>query len=1689
VGSAIEQDLAKIRGQKPRSIDDDLAAIRASKPPPRDETPAPDNSFDPIGTLRKAGNYIADEAGVRDYIVEPAKQIIADPLHAPLAIAKSITGQMAQRANEMAVGGGAAKPASAGKSRYGFGGGMPGVEKTPTPLETAKAALATVGNLAGGGLGEVGDVVAAKVAPRIGEVVAKILGHGATGATYMETQDPTHPIKSLVGGGLMGAGMGAVPEVVKAVRPIHEDLAAIRVKQLETELAAQTNRRATAERAADVDELTNIANKRAFTKALPTAEKDANTAIVRFDINGFKSVNDVHGHAAGDKALAQIPTSLAQAAADLKIPERLFRVGGDEFAAIVPKDVAEAYRDRAEELYGIRDHGNDVRTSISGGVGLTDAAADAAAITRKQTQSAAQGIRGRGGKVPAEPLPSEAPAVPKRSERGLYNSRTTPAGKLYKPEEMETQPLLDEVLRRRQAAETYYDFKNARKYGPGSVVTRNNDTALAKAEGMLMERDGLSREQIDNEVNTRMEATGDTSFNYGANEGTAELPYMRATVRAKTGESDLFGKPVEADVPAQTSMLDENAGTAGTRPLAGAERAARGELEKVRVQLQGETDPAKRMAAASRVAELERLVNRDQSIGAPEMAARAASEPPVEPPPADQQSFFMRAQPTPGAIAHTQPMEVPVGSASPQPAVQDATIHPTPNAPGLGSSRPVQWAAIPRAIKALVNPMALGPTAEATGGLIRHVTAMGWREQAIRNEALRSLGDYVGKFTKLQSVQVWDAAEHGKPTGDPTVDAALPTLRTAQDHLTKQLIDLDRFKAAAAIDNYLGRFWEQPGQTDMGMIGRLFGKRPLEGPKSFLKQRTLVNFTDGLDRGLVPLTYNFVDAQLAKMTEMQRVINAEQMLREEKAAGRAKPVVFGQKPPVDSEGRPWQRIDTTGSDPAFTVYGPPNVTVKEAFDANVRAQLTDVIEGLPNLEHERLPRVNMGGRSAAGAWGVASTAGEKMQTRYGGPDTVIMHELGHVLDARYRLYRKLVLPNDQSPVLGELRSLAELRHEGLPNVTPKFKNYVQGREEQIANAVHALIYAPELMQQVAPTVRTRLISFLQSKPELAPLLDIKPSLAIGEAEYKTPIFGITTVGHWHAPAESAAVWHNYLSRGLKGNPLVDAYMAPAQAAQQMMLGISGFHGTVIATEAMFSELALGVENLVNRGGVRGRVPASVPRAAVAPVTGAAIGRRVMQEFLKPGTHPELANVIDGMMKGGYRGTIQSEFWTGDRIQNLKKAYGDALNAESKGRRFFGMAKLPLDALWAGIELASKPILGKYVPWQKTYATYAKVAQELARLPEGTPIEDVRRVMGDVVNEMDYRFGQVIYDNHFINNTVKNIAQMMFLAPGWTAGTATLMGRGASQAIRGLDEAGRVAWSKVGVGENRPRRVGDTEFAGPSAAYWLSAAAGTMLINGIMTKIYTGQDPHGKDFWAFRNGTTDANGNPNRSTIPGYIMHDVRGWMTHPVKLFGNKLSPLLTYMWHAAKNQDYFGDEVYNPEDLAMTRAVQLGKAAGKQFGPLSIQNYLEAKKRGQTGTQQKVMNAFGITPAPRDFVRTDAENKMNEYGVLRGHRIATPEQKAASDARSSIVAGLRSGDRVSAFKIAKDALASKAMTRKEVDLAMKAAAKNTSIESFKRLSVPQALEVYKLGSQEEKARWQQALSNKLSRARKAGKF
>jgi diguanylate cyclase (GGDEF)-like protein len=125
---------------------------------------------------------------------------------------------------------------------------------------------------------------------------------------------------------------------------------------------------------ADLDALTNLHNRRFFHETLAREVSRAHRyerklALIVFDLDDFKEVNDKIGHLAGDSVLAEAADRVRDVVRSADIA---CRVGGDEFAVILPEssldDADQLYR-RIQNAVSARPIGQAGKLFLSAGVG------------------------------------------------------------------------------------------------------------------------------------------------------------------------------------------------------------------------------------------------------------------------------------------------------------------------------------------------------------------------------------------------------------------------------------------------------------------------------------------------------------------------------------------------------------------------------------------------------------------------------------------------------------------------------------------------------------------------------------------------------------------------------------------------------------------------------------------------------------------------------------------------------------------------------------------------------------------------------------------------------------------------------------------------------------------------------------------------------------------------------------------------------------------------------------------------------------------------------------------------------------------------------------------------------------------------------------------------------------------------
>jgi diguanylate cyclase (GGDEF)-like protein len=109
------------------------------------------------------------------------------------------------------------------------------------------------------------------------------------------------------------------------------------VDTLRQELQQTRNRLDEAEKTADQDHLLPLLNRRAFVRELTryislASRYGTPASLIYFDLDGFKLVNDTHGHSGGDAVLAHFADVLQQSVRD---SDSVGRLGGDEFGILL----------------------------------------------------------------------------------------------------------------------------------------------------------------------------------------------------------------------------------------------------------------------------------------------------------------------------------------------------------------------------------------------------------------------------------------------------------------------------------------------------------------------------------------------------------------------------------------------------------------------------------------------------------------------------------------------------------------------------------------------------------------------------------------------------------------------------------------------------------------------------------------------------------------------------------------------------------------------------------------------------------------------------------------------------------------------------------------------------------------------------------------------------------------------------------------------------------------------------------------------------------------------------------------------------------------------------------------------------------------------------------------------------------
>ena len=464
-------------------------------------------------------------------------------------------------------------------------------------------------------------------------------------------------------------------------------------------------------------------------------------------------------------------------------------------------------------------------------------------------------------------------------------------------------------------------------------------------------------------------------------------------------------------------------------------------------------------------------------------------------------------------------------------------------------------------------------------------------------------------------------------------------------------------------------------------------------------------------------------------------------------------------------------------------------------------------------------------------------------------------------------------------------------------------------------------------------------------------------------------------GQAYAPEGFARVYNNWISRGFHDvdEALGNAYEGARRASNSITgleLGLSGYHTLTMAQESMVNSVANAVGYA--RAGKPLAAARSLGEAPVAPVSYALKGKKIQDIYLglSQGTQhmrdvTDLLTAAGGRAKAGhyspdYEFSKTGSYWTafkrgalkGQLIADRAEALGSPLGAAKVGFRHLGRI----------MDTVAQPIFQAYIPKIKNGAFYENMSAWLKAHPNATREEQVGAAR-QVWDSIDNRFGELVQDNIFMNEVIKQVGTLSLRSWSWTVGS----GRELGGAVR---DVARAPFKRpAGSGPNDTRWTQKMDYA-----IALPVVYGTL--SAIYQALKTGEAPKDiHDLMAPRTGGADpATGEPERLIMPGY-MKDVFGFAEHPVDEMTNKVATGPKMVGQLAENQDWRGDPIFPPDPSVPEWLTAFWNYASQNVGPISARSLAKGRKEGSniSGLEQ----VLGVRAAPRYLTDPEGYEQM----------------------------------------------------------------------------------------------------------------
>lgn len=510
--------------------------------------------------------------------------------------------------------------------------------------------------------------------------------------------------------------------------------------------------------------------------------------------------------------------------------------------------------------------------------------------------------------------------------------------------------------------------------------------------------------------------------------------------------------------------------------------------------------------------------------------------------------------------------------------------------------------------------------------------------------------------------------------------------------------------------------------------------------------------------------------------------------------------------------------------------------------------------------------------------------------------------------------------------------------------------------------------------------------------------------------------------------ENAVTARGYWSDETMKGDAFRAWMGFKNVWVPIKLALSGFHalhvyGINIATHLSRALHELGVDPFVSLArGKPGKAVTDLARAAesfaraFSPYQG--LGKRARYQAMlgENARTPEGRWAVRAMEIGGFSPMMSEQL----RIDASAKLRQAAHN--------WSLLKIPYHGTRLAIQKIQAPLFEHWIPHLKTAGYLEDIARWVRNNPELAldPVQE-RVAYRAIAKSMDNRFGEMFYSSLFWNRKIKDLGIAAHLSLGWNLGFLREFG-GA-----GLETLTRPA---TAVGLMKPGEARLTARSATNKITFATVYMGTgAALMGLMTKLFTGEDPEGMDYVFPRVGGNNPDGSPRRLTTMWYLREipmakkhaeehggGVTGWTAGLRDMWFNKMlaGPVIELM----RNQNYYGQQIFDPDAPAYQQMQQFfSHVAREQISPITMSGARRAEEaagvepKWYPTTKEGLLSYLGFSPAPKYAERTATQNRIAH--LYREH--VAPATRAYEEpelgehkrtAAQKVLRALQSGDR-----------------------------------------------------------------------------